>query len=365
MLVCSSIVFPSPIVLLPSCMHALCTLLDAIMCLNSRHHYRASTRYSIGPISFAFAFAPTERTSQLASIMADDFDDLFKSPTSQSGAGMPAPSTPGWGGGFGDDDDLATANPFADLQSSRLYESQINSANEEDHDHQQSTPTSPEALSGQFEKQASLSRRSTASSRASASAPRGGAGVQRSNSTSSAASTASGAGEDVRTAPSSSEGGREQRGDRVAVSPFIAPSDNYEGAENGSTSSTAQLSRSGNTIGEPRHPRQDTQPFWSRTASSSIYDQDENATFGGGFNDTGGFQDHSDSNAPPSLNVHRAPDDEPGSEYNDEYENNDQLRARDAEDAGSIRTVGLDSDTASLRSHRVSRSIQACPFSLT
>lgn len=302
------------------------------------------------------ALSLTKQANPLVVSMADDFDDLFKSPTSQSGSGMPAPSTPGWGGGFGDDDDLATANPFADLQSSRLYESQITSPTEE-HQQQQSVPTSPGALSSQFEKQASLSRRSTTSSKASASGTREGPGVQRSNSTSSAASTASGPGEDGRTAPSSSEGGREQRGDRVAVSPFIAPSDTYEGTENGSTSSTGQLSTSGNTIGEPSHPHQESQPFWSRTASSSIYDHEENATFGGGFHDTGGFRDQSTSSATPSFNVHRAPDDEPGSEYNDDYENNDQLRARDAEDAGSIRTVGLDSDTASLRSHRVGPSI--------
>jgi len=296
--------------------------------------------------------------------MADDFDDLFKSPTSQSSAA--GPSTPGWGGGFGDDDDLTTANPFADLQSSRLYESQINTPREEQAPthYNQSTPTSPEALASQFEKQASLSRRSTTSRKASdvkrrerTDDTRGG--VQRSNSTSSAASTASGAGEDSRTAPSSSEGGQEQRGDRVAVSPFIAPSDGYEGQEN--NTSNSQLGRSEHTIGESSHPRPtNNEPFWSRTTSTSIYDQEENATFGGGFHDdSGGFQvDEArltpSSSSTPSFNVHHVQDDHSEKGFNDKHEDSEQLRARDTEDAASIRTVGLESDTASLRSHRVS-----------
>lgn len=288
--------------------------------------------------------------------MADDFDDLFKSTTSPSAAG--GPSTPGWGG-FGEDD-LTTANPFADLQSSRLYESQITSANDDDeqHHHQQSTPTSPESLARQFEGKASLSRRSTTSSKASTSTTgrnarqQASGGVQRSNSTSSAASTASGAGEDGRTAPSSSEGGQEQRGDRVAVSPFIAPSDG-EGENGSSSNHTGQLGRSETTIGEPElgqshQRRQDEQPFWSH--STSVYDQEESSAFGGGFHD--GYDPSSSST--PSFSVHHVDDrsEDAGRAFGNGHEDDEHLRSRDT-DAASIRTVGLESDTASLRSHKV------------
>lgn len=306
---------------------------------------------------------------QTQSIMADDFDDLFKSSTASQSGATAGPSTPGWGG-FGEDD-LTTANPFADLQSSRLYDSQINTPSPQD-DHIAS-PRSPEALAGQFEQQASLSRRSTTSSKASETGNTAAAAAgadsrsdagqfQRSNSTSSAASTASGAGEDGRTAPSSSEGGQEQRGDRVAVSPFIAPSDEYEGDQNGSTS---YMARSENTIGEPSHLQspsrsQQHQPFWSSSnTSASVYDQEESATFGGGFND--GFHTHdsrhtssSASTSTPSFNVHHVDEQSgDGEGFREGSYNNDQLRSRDAEDAASIRTVGLESDTASLRSHKV------------
>lgn len=289
--------------------------------------------------------------------MADDFDDLFKSTTSPSSRA--GPSTPGWGG-YGEDDDLTTANPFADLQSSRLYESEINTPQE---DYQPpSTSTSPEALARQFEDKASLSRRSTTSSKASTSSTNGQAqggrkqgGVHRSNSTSST-STASGAG-DGQTAPSSSEGASEQRRDRVAVSPFITPSD--EG-ENGNT---AHLDRSEATIGESELGHEQSQrhnqsevPFWSRTASSSVYDQEENAAFGGGFGDSyhDSMPTSASSASTPSFNVHRADDDGSETGFNGPTHDEEYLRSKDTEDGASIRTVGLESDNASLKSHKVS-----------
>lgn len=292
--------------------------------------------------------------------MADDFDDLFKSPTSSSTAA--GPSTPGWGG-YGEDD-LTTANPFADLQSSRLYESTIASPQHEESIPQTgSTPTSPsQGLARQFEEKASLSRRSTTSSKASTTDAsheqqeqhQRGNGIQRSNSTSSA-STASGA--DHTTAPSSSEGGPsgEQRRDRVAVSPFIAPSD--EIGENGTSSAHhSQLDRSEATIGESEFSHSREVPFWSRNTSTSVYDQEENVAFGGGFGDDAydsSIPGPSASTSTPSFQVHHAEDNSSDAGHNPHTEIEEHLRSRDTEDAASIRTVGLESDNASLRSHKV------------
>merc|ERR1712093_593355 len=71
----------------------------------------------------------------------DDFDDLFRAPSSSTSAsnGLSFPSS-SEGTGFGGFDEDATSNPFADLQSSRLMVSSVYPGASAEADLQQASP---------------------------------------------------------------------------------------------------------------------------------------------------------------------------------------------------------------------------------
>lgn len=295
--------------------------------------------------------------------MADDFDDLFRS--SHSNASHAGPSTPGWGT-YGEDD-LTTSNPFADLQSSRLYDSHI------EQPLHANTAQSP-SIHDDFASKASLSRRSTASSQASTSVTQPVAEQdtrqQRSNSTSeSSTSTESGAAP-ITGPPSSSEDAHEG-GDRVLVSPFVTPDSNSEETDPMAASEATVGDADDEAVAGVKSQQRNLQDsYWS---SASVYEPSHEHGFGEGFG--GGSSSHADfnthdvaSSSSSSMAGQHYDDSHANNGFADEVEHEDEpisesRPSREAEDAASIRTVGLESDTASMRSHRVRIRIKSGQFS--